>query len=96
MAHCSGDIRFGARAGQMVGKKLLLPVSVTNEDFEPLSSLVCQRLNVRSNRAIPLMLHLTEMRLPKFYKNVDVTLRTSRLPDHFTWTLRQLQLEESN
>lgn len=93
----TGDIRFAARVKQLLGQKVLVKPSEAyrDPDFEPLSDRVLKQLQVHSNRSIPLMLHLSEIRLLNFYKkNPNLIIRTNQLPDHFNWTLKALGLDE--
>lgn len=88
-----GDGRFAKRVRHVLGKPITLnPQAVPDAYYEPLPFTVRKRLLVPKNSAIPLMVHLRSIIVPKFGKRKEVVISASKLPEHFDWTMYRLFL----
>jgi hypothetical protein len=90
-----GDVRFARRVRQLLGVPILLSPHNINayDNFEPVPQRVRTALQVANNKHIPLLLHMKSIIIPKYPgANKDVTIETQRLPPHFEWSMKKLNL----
>lgn len=90
-----GDLRFSANVKRLLGEQVLETTNsfYKNNRIEPLNKEVRKALNIRSNRQVPIMLHLESVSL-KNYRNKDILIQC-KLPDHFSYALKKLKLVNS-
>ena len=64
--------------------------------MSPLSFPLRKRLLIPQNSAVPLMIHLKSIKIPKYGpKRSDLEITTRKLPEHFDWSLYRLFLGNS-
>jgi 23S rRNA-/tRNA-specific pseudouridylate synthase len=90
-----GDVRFAKRVRYVLGKPFTLNPQAVPDDphYEPLQFGVRKKLLVPSNSAVPLMVHLKSIIVPELRKRKALIISTTKLPEHFEWTLHRLQLK---
>lgn len=91
-----GDTRFARRVRHVLGKPITLsPPSVPDDNYEPLPAPIRKRLLVPRNSAVPLMIHLRSIKIPRYGPGkTDLEITTTQLPDHFDWSLFRLFLKQ--
>lgn len=91
-----GDLRFSSNVKRILGEQVLETTNsfYKNNRIEPLNKEMLYALKVRSNRKIPVMLHLESISLRKFFGQ-DLVI-SCKLPDHFEFALKQLKLVNPN
>lgn len=93
-----GDLRFSANIKRILGETVLETTNsfYKNNRIEPMNRSMLRALKVRSNRKVPLMLHLDSIYLERYTGGKDLVIKTARLPDHFQFALDRLGLENQS
>ena len=89
-----GDLRFSANVKRILGQTVLETTNsfYKNNRIEPLNKDILNDLKVKTNRKIPLMLHLNSISLRKYNKADEITIRSKKLPEYFQYALDKLKL----
>lgn len=91
-----GDLRFSANVKRILGETVIETTNsfYKNNRIEPMNKPMLRALKVRSNRKVPMMLHLDSVYLEK-YNGQDLVIKTNKLPDHFQFALDKLGLHDT-
>lgn len=89
-----GDLRFSANIKRILGEQVIETTNkfYKNNQIEPLNKEIRSALKVNTNRKIPIMLHLESIQLKDYMKAGDILISTKKLPDHFEFALKNLEL----
>ena len=63
-----------------------------DNNYEPLPKHIGDKLHVKKNSDVPLLVHHHQFRLNNYWKDKDLIIKTKCLPHHFLWSLERLGL----